>query len=429
MREFELIDDIVRQNGALPAHVVVPPGDDMAVVRVPRATSGVLAATVGLSVRAANARGSWRRDGEAALAAAERAAAGREQSSGVASLAGVVFSPDTAMEDAREWQLGLAARAAEARWPVVGGDVAQARGDFSALACVFGFSTRPSSVREQSIAVDDAPDGEFLLACDSAIEGRHAPRGFDTARIARKAVLRNLSDVAAMGCARPVAIAAGVFGSAALGAGEASRIEQSLRETGAAFGAPLVGFASHACEGDCPLCVCVAIVAVKLAAGGVLALRSHARPGDGVFVTGQIGGAWDAESGLGRHLDFTPRLAAAHALSKELGARLGAMIDVSDGLGRDLGHVAELSKVAIDLDLARLPVPAGIDPRAALGHGEDYELAFTARGEVPRELAGVPITRIGTVHSASDGPAVLAHDGSHIFDARALGFEHGADGG
>ncbi|MCE2881313.1 MAG: thiamine-phosphate kinase [Planctomycetaceae bacterium] len=429
MREFELIDDIVRQNGALPAHVVVPPGDDMAVVRVPRATSRALAVTVGLSARGANARGSWRRAGEEALAAVEHAAARVEKSSGVASLAGVVFLPDTPLADAREWQIGLAARSVEAHLPVVGGDVAQARGDFSALACVFGFSTRPTSACAQTIAVDDAPDGEFLLACDSAIEGRHVPSGFDPARVARKAVLRNLSDVAAMGGARPVAIAAGVFGPAALGVGEVSRIEQALRETGTAFGAPLVGFASHACEGDCPLCVCVAIVAVKLAAGGVPALRSHARAGDGVFVTGSIGGAWDPASGLGRHLDFTPRLAVAHALSKELGGRLGAMIDVSDGLGRDLGHVAELSKVAIDLDLARIPVPAGIDPCAALGHGEDYELAFTARGEVPRELAGVPITRIGTVRAAIDGPAVLAHDGSRIFDARALGFEHGADGG
>ncbi|MFZ9880377.1 MAG: thiamine-phosphate kinase, partial [Phycisphaerales bacterium] len=393
MREFELIDDIVRQNGALPAHVVVPPGDDMAVVRVPRATDGAIAVTVGLSARRADAHRSWRRDGEDALAAVEHATMHLEEQSGVASLANIIFRPDTTLADAREWQRGFAARGLVAQLPVVGGDVAQASGDFGALACVFGFSMVPPSARARAIAVDDAPDREFLLACDAAIEGRHVPRGFDPARIARKAVLRNLSDVAAMGCARPVAIAAGVFGSAALGARETSRIERSLRESGAAFGMPLAGFASHACEGDCPLCVCVAIVAVKLAPDGVPALRSHARPGDGVFVTGSIGGAWDAATGLGRHLDFTPRLGTAHALSKELGARLGAMIDVSDGLGRDLGHVAELSQVAIDLDLARLPVAAGLDPRAALGHGEDYELAFTARGEVPSELAGVPVTR------------------------------------
>jgi thiamine-monophosphate kinase len=157
--------------------------------------------------------------------------------------------------------------------------------------------------------------------------------------------------------------------------------------------------------------------------------RADARVGDGVYVTGTIGGAWDAATGLGRHLDFTPRIAAAHALAAALGDRLGAMIDVSDGLGRDLGHIASQSKVAMELELASVPCAAGIAPREAIGQGEDYELAFTARGGVPREAAGVRVTRIGTVVVGAG--EVRVRDGTEWFKVDALGFEHegGAESG
>ncbi|MFZ4751297.1 MAG: thiamine-phosphate kinase [Phycisphaerales bacterium] len=268
----------------------------------------------------------------------------------------------------------------------------------------------------------------LLVAADSAIEGRHAPRGCDPYLIGRKAVLRNLSDVAAMGAARPIATIACVTLPAGIAEAAAWRLYEGLRETAEAWSAPLVGgdVATVPSEHrDAPIIASVTILAVPLREGARLATRADARDGDGIYVTGSIGGAWDPATGLGRHLDFTPRIAIAHQLAEQLGERLGAMIDVSDGLGRDLWHIAERSGRALEVDLARVPITPGCDARAAIGHGEDYELAFTARGEVPELVAGVPVTRIGVVRDRM--PAVTIRDGAESWDARRAGFEH--DGG
>ena len=265
----------------------------------------------------------------------------------------------------------------------------------------------------------------LLVASDSVIEGRHVPMGIDPYVIGRKVVLRNLSDVAAMANATPLASVVSAVLPAGTSDERAWRLHEGLRDTSRAWGAPVVGGDLATSVDARVIAVSLTILAVTLDESRGVATRADAKVGDGVFVTGAIGGAWDPATGLGRHLDFTPRLAVAHELSRTLGDRLGAMIDVSDGLGRDLGHVASMSRVAIELDLARIPVHAGVDPRIAIGQGEDYELAFTARGDVPSVVAGVPVTRIGSV-VAGDG-AVRASIGGTWFDARAAGFEH--DGG
>lgn len=265
----------------------------------------------------------------------------------------------------------------------------------------------------------------LLVASDSVVEGRHVPMGIDPFVIGRKAVLRNVSDVAAMANARPIASVVAAVLPAGIDDARAWRLHEGLRDTSRAWSAPVVGGDIASSADAKVISVCLTILAVPCDEALRVATRADARIGDGVFVTGTIGGAWDAVTGLGRHLDFTPRIAVAHELSRTLGDRLGAMIDVSDGLGRDLGHIAAMSKVAIELDLARVPIAAGLDPRVAIGQGEDYELAFTARGEVASVIAGVPVTRIGTV-VAGDG-AVRAALGGNWFDASRAGFEH--DGG
>jgi thiamine-monophosphate kinase len=140
-----------------------------------------------------------------------------------------------------------------------------------------------------------------------------------------------------------------------------------------------------------------------------------------------MGGAWrEADTGPGHHLTFEPRIEAAMELAATLGTRLHAMIDLSDGLGADAGHIAELSGVRIELDGAAVPARAGLDWRHALGDGEDYELCFTASGEVPGEIAGLPVTRVGTVLPA-DGPRVTVRVDGGVVDATAMGWEHGSD--
>lgn len=275
---------------------------------------------------------------------------------------------------------------------------------------------------------------EVLAAADAAIEGRHTPFGCDPFLIGRKAVLRNLSDVAAMGGARPIGTLACVTLPRETDSERAWRLLEGIRETAERWGAPLIGgdTATYPAETQrAPIIASVTILALRRTPSSRLVTRADARIGDAVYVTGTIGGAWDARTGLGRHLDFEPRLAAAAALEEALGDRLGAMIDVSDGLGRDLAHIARASQVGISIELDRIPVGPEIDARAAIAHGEDYELAFTARGDVPAHAAGVPVTRIGIV-TAGVG-RVLAHQrsasGVESFDASELGFEHGGGSG
>jgi thiamine-monophosphate kinase len=105
------------------------------------------------------------------------------------------------------------------------------------------------------------------------------------------------------------------------------------------------------------------------------------------------------------------------------------MIDISDGLGRDAGHLARDSGVRVVIDAARIPRSAGIDWRRAASDGEDYELLFTAEGEVPATVgAGTPVTAIGRVHAwprDATGDAVVIVEGAVEHGAGTLGWEHG----
>jgi thiamine-monophosphate kinase len=157
-------------------------------------------------------------------------------------------------------------------------------------------------------------------------------------------------------------------------------------------------------------------------------LRSGAQPGDAVYVTGMLGGSL----GSGRHFSFEPRLAEAAWLCETLGAGgwgLHAMIDLSDGLGRDAGRVAAASGVRIEIDAGLLPLNPGVgDWRRAAGDGEDYELLFTAAPQVEVPPAcpqtGTRVTRIGRVVEG-DGAVVVTPE--RTWDVSELGWEHGEE--
>src|SRR5690606_22520794 len=119
--------------------------------------------------------------------------------------------------------------------------------------------------------------------------------------------------------------------------------------------------------------VCSVTVLAEPALGREVARRSGAKVGDVIYVTGSLGGSLEPGGG-GRHLTFTPRIAEALLLAEQLGGRLHAMIDISDGLGRDAAHMAEQSGVRLLLHADRIPLNEGADWRRAVSDGEDYEL-------------------------------------------------------
>jgi thiamine-monophosphate kinase len=278
-----------------------------------------------------------------------------------------------------------------------------------------------------SIAPEACRHG-VLAACDQVVEGRHFTRDTPLALVGRKAVARNVSDVAAM-AAEPIATLASCVLPRRIGADGAQTLLESVRRHAEHWGAPLIGgdTAVHD-DPDGPLMLCVTILArPRVTPGGEpirIVLRSGALPGDALYATGAFGGSLGAD-GLGRHLHFEPRLAASHAIADALGPALHAMIDVSDGLGLDAARIAAAKAHAVmaRIDGTLVPRNAGVSLDAALSDGEDHELLFAAAptAAVPETLPDgqggwIPCTRIGAilprVPSMPDARAVLAVPGS-----------------
>jgi len=253
--------------------------------------------------------------------------------------------------------------------------------------------------------------GETLWAAatDMLVEGRHFKEWAAPEDVGYKAVAVNVSDVAAMGGVPRFVLASG-------GAREAEttlRCMEGVLEACEELGAyPLGGDTT----GAAALTVDVAILGQF--EGWAPVLRSGARPGDLLAVTGELGasaaGLLALESGgigperlVRKHLRPEPRVEAG-LLAARLGAR--AMIDLSDGLASDVRHICERSSVGCRIDLGLLPiagdtreyvVSSGRDPEvlAATG-GEDYELLIAAPEEVVEVLeseSGVPVTVVGEV--------------------------------
>ncbi len=254
---------------------------------------------------------------------------------------------------------------------------------------------------------------ELVVTTDALVEGRHFRwQNQAASHVGRRALLVNLSDLAAMG-ARPVAFTLAL----------AAPPELPL----ARFDALLRGIVREAADQSCPLVggnlsgareTSLAITVIGAVANGRALRRDAARPGDRIFVTGTLGGAGLAlarsEAGAGRLRGLpVPRIAAGRALGR-MKSR-GACIDLSDGLISDLGHLLERSGCGAQIDLAKIPRPRGFSAACAkLGldpdvvcttAGEDYELLFTlrraaARGPTPARLSrqlGVAVTEIGSM--------------------------------
>lgn len=252
-----------------------------------------------------------------------------------------------------------------------------------------------------------------LLTTDQLVEDRHYRRADPLDWIARKAVARSMSDIGAMGGRATCMLAAATLRSDFQ---QADELFDAMATWALRWSCPLVG--GDIAIGDGPTVLTTTVVGTPHLSRGPV-LRSQARPGDLVCVTGELGGSFES----GRHFHFEPRIEDASWLCDEFGDDLGAMIDLSDGLGRDAGRMARASGVRFEVDAMRLPVAPDATWRQALSDGEDYELCFTLRGEAPSHTSiGTPITVIGAVRDG-EGCMVRTPEGE-MLDASELGWDH-----
>ena len=308
--------------------------------------------------------------------------------------------------------------------------------------------------------VRPAKDEEIVVTTDFTLEGVHFRRDWHPAEsVGHRCLARGLSDLAAMG-ARPVAafLSLAVPDELLVTKRGKSWIEQFLDGLLALtdeYKVPLAGGdTARAPERDARGRKQAGLASFDVVLLGAAKrerafLRSEAKAGDFIYVTGALGGAAAELLALGRtprrfagltkavqghpHLYPEPRLAVATKLAAT--KRVHAAIDVSDGLSTDLGHICEESGLAAEIDVVAIPVHplamraerAGWVSSAmelALHGGEDYELLFTApaAAKIPRTVAGVDLHRIGKMQPRrSRRPRMVLRDG----DGRLTAIEPG----
>lgn len=273
-----------------------------------------------------------------------------------------------------------------------------------------------------------------LVTVDQVADGVHVDLASTSLpRVGRKAMTRNLSDVAAM-AARPCGAVAAACLPRDFGEVRTTQLFDAMRKTAADFDCPLIGGDISMWDGKLLLTVTV----FAEPAGIEPVLRKGAQQGDAIYVTGSLGGSIETVGDYLHHTDFTPRITLARTLAGEQSTRPNCMIDLSDGLARDLAHLCDAAGLAAQIQLDRLPITGAARQLAAktgkpawqhaVGDGEDYELLFTlpAAAAVPAQLAGATLTRIGTMHPRDEQPAQIMYrdaDGS-MHTAAGLGWEH-----
>jgi thiamine-monophosphate kinase len=289
----------------------------------------------------------------------------------------------------------------------------------------FGLINRVARTVSQGPAVllgpgDDAAliraaDGRVVASCDLLLEGRHFRRDWSTGyQVGRKAAAQNLADIAAMGGVG-TALLVGLAAPADLPLSWARALSAGLADEAALVGASVAGGDTVRAQ-----TLLIAVTALGDLQGRAPVTRSGARPGDVVAFAGELG--WSAcglelllrdaegpKQALARHRSPEPPYAQGPAAAL---AGATAMLDVSDGLLADVGHIAEESGVAIDLDPAAFPIDPQLRETAGrlgvdvldwvLTGGEDHALAacFPSAAALPPGW-----TAVGRVLAAGSSPA------------------------
>jgi thiamine-monophosphate kinase len=298
--------------------------------------------------------------------------------------------------------------------------------------------------------LEGSAESVWLATCDVQVEGAHFLRSSIPPRsLGRKALAINLSDIAsAGGIPRFALVSLGL--PADLEVTFIDELYVGLRDEGERYGVEIVG--GNISRSRLGMFIDVFLLGETLRDNVVL--RSGAKPGDRIMVTGSLG---DAAAGVALLLDetlTTDNAYAATAAERQFcptprvkeGALIGAlrqasaMIDVSDGVAGDLSHICEKSRVSARLDAARLPVRPenralaqaihGDEWYFALHGGEDYELLMTAAPGRAERLAqritaetGTPVTIIGEVLPPEEPAELVLPDGKRV-QFEKTGWDH-----
>jgi thiamine-monophosphate kinase len=276
------------------------------------------------------------------------------------------------------------------------------------------------------MAVVDFHGKKLLIGSDMTIENVHFrfPE-ISPESVGHKAVGRCLSDLAAMGgepigaivsLARPVSMSDSVL----------KKVYRGLIRTAEKFHCPIIGGDTSSGKNELVLDVCLLGKCEK----NLPILRSGARCGDTIYVTGKLGG-----SILGKHVSFVPRIRESHWLVRHIPVH--SMIDISDGLSGDLGHILEESRIGAELDetllqnvissaARKLSKTSGKTPlEHTLNDGEDFELLLTSSVTVeklPKLPEWLKLYPIGQI-CKGDKIILRRADGS-VMKLTSKGFRH-----
>jgi thiamine-monophosphate kinase len=241
---------------------------------------------------------------------------------------------------------------------------------------------------------------ELLVTTDFSLEGVHFRREWHPAEsVGHRCLTRGLSDIAAMG-GEPLAVFLSLALSEDLAQSWVNGFFRGLLELASRHRVPLAGGDTAQSRAG----VLADIMVLGSVPRGKALLRSGAKAGDRIYVTGKLGlgGATVRRMYAGEKVRPAsargyfypePRLAAGRRLR---GVASG-IIDISDGLSTDLSHICDESKVGAVVYAAAIPVANGAELGDALYGGDDYELLFTSSKRVPKEIGGVAVTEIGEV--------------------------------
>jgi thiamine-monophosphate kinase len=285
---------------------------------------------------------------------------------------------------------------------------------------------------------------ELVVTTDFSLEDVHFRRGWHAPEaVGHKCLARGLSDIAAMG-ARPVAAFVSLAVPREFTRGRRSWVDRfydGLLALAEEWSVPLAGGDLAQAPGGARARVAADIVLVGAVERGRALLRSGAKAGDAIYVTGKLGGAAaelravmrspqrfrNVTAATAEHPHFfpEPRIHVGRALVRRRLAT--AAIDISDGLSVDLEHLCEESGLHAEVDAALLPLGRGAAMNDALHGGDDYELLFTAgaSARVPRKISGVPVRRIGAMLRRRSGvpQMTLIRDGERS-ELKPGGWQH-----